>query len=53
MAMKDVKIILGQDVYPSIRPLEYKTGGRNEPWAVKTELGWTLSGPLPKSETNL
>ena len=52
MAMKEVKIILGQDVYPLIRPLEYKTGGRNEPWAVKTELGWTLSGPLPKSETN-
>ena len=52
MAMKDVKIILGQDVYPLIRPLEYKTGGCNEPWAVTTELGWTLSGPLPKSETN-
>ena len=31
---KDGKVILGQAVYPLIRPLEYKTGGRNEPWAV-------------------
>ena len=26
MAMKDGKVILGQAVYPLIRPLEYKTG---------------------------
>ena len=33
-----------------IRPLEYKNGGENKPWAVKTPLGWTFSGPVPVSE---
>ena len=51
VSMKDVKVILGQDVYHLIRPLEYKSGDRNEPWAVKTSLGWTVSGALPKRET--
>ena len=52
VSMADVKVILGQDAYHLIRPLEYKSGDRNEPWAVKTSLGWTLSGALPKAETN-
>ena len=51
VSMADVKVILGQDAYHLIRPLEYKTGGRDEPWAVKTSLGWTVSGALPKKET--
>ena len=51
VSMADVKVILGQDAYHLIRPLEYKSGGRDEPWAVKTSLGWTVSGALPKKET--
>ena len=51
VSMKDVKVIFGQDAYHLIRPLEYKSGDRKEPWAVKTSLGWTVSGALPKSET--
>ena len=50
--MADVKVFLGQDAYHLIRPLEYKSGDRNEPWAVKTSLGWTVSGALPKAERN-
>ena len=50
VSMADVKVILGQDAYHLIRPLEYKSGGRDEPWAVKTSLGWTVSGALPKKE---
>ena len=48
--LKDVKVILGQDAYSLIRPLEYKYCGINSPWAVKVPLGWTLSGPLPKGQ---
>ena len=51
VSMADFKVILGQDAYHLIRPLEYKSGGRDEPWAVKTSLGWTISGALPKKET--
>ena len=52
VSMADVKVILGQDAYHLIRPLEYKSGEKNEPWAVKTSLGWTVSGALPKTERN-
>ena len=32
ISMADTKVILGQDAYHVIRPLEYKSGDRNEPW---------------------
>ena len=52
ISMKDVKVILGQDAYHLIRPLEYKSGEKSQPWAIKTALGWTVSGALPKNETS-
>ena len=52
ISMKDVKVILGQDAYHLIRPLEYKSGEKSQPWAVKTVLGWTVSGALPKNKTS-
>ena len=48
--LNEVKVILGQDAYSLIRPLEYKYCGNDYPWAVKVPLVWTLSGPLPNSE---
>ena len=30
--------------------MEYKKGHKNEPWAVRQKLGWTLTGALPKLE---
>ena len=38
VSMADVKVMLCQDAYHLIRPREYKSGDRNEPWAVKTSL---------------
>ena len=52
ISMKDVKVILGQDAYHLIRPLEYKSGEKSQPWAVRTALGWTVSGALPMKETS-
>ena len=46
----NVEMILGQDVFLSIRPLEYFDSDRkNAPVAVRLPLGWLLSGPLPSS----
>ena len=46
----DVEMILGQDVFHSIRPLEYFEADRkNTPIAVRLPLGWVLSGPLPST----
>ena len=50
--MSDVKVVLGQDASHKIRPLQYKSGHRNEQWAVKTSFGWTVSGAVPKTERN-
>ena len=46
----DVEMILGQDVFHSIRPLEYfESDRKNTPIAVRLPLGWFLSGPLPST----
>ena len=46
----DVKMILSQDVFHSIRPLEYfESDRKNSPIAVRIPLGWVLSGPLPST----
>ena len=45
-----VEMILGQDVFHSIRPLEYLDSDiKNTPVAVRLPLGWILSGPLPST----
>ena len=48
--LKDVKVVIGKDNFHLLFPVEYRKGKKNEPWAIKTKLGWTLSGPLPKHE---
>ena len=46
----DVDMILGQDVFHFIRPLEYFDSDRkNTLVAVRLSLGWVLSGPLPST----
>ena len=43
----DVEMILGQNVFHSIRPLEYfESDQKLSPIAVRTPLGWVLSRPL-------
>ena len=44
--LMEVDIILGQDAYEIQRPLDYKIGTRSEHFAVLTELGWVVSGPM-------
>ena len=41
-----VDILVGADFLWEFQGQETVTGGRNEPVAVKTELGWVSSGPL-------
>ena len=44
--LMEVGIILGQDAYEIQRPLDYKIGTQSESFAVLTELGWVVSGPM-------
>ena len=46
--LNDVQLILGQDCYDIYHPFEFKKSeDRAAPWAVKSKIGWALSGPLP------
>ena len=46
----DVEMILGQDVFHAIKPLEYFQGrNQNTPVAVRMRIGWVFSGPLPST----
>ena len=47
----EVGITFGQDAYEIQRPLDYKIGKRSEPFAVLTELGWVVSGPMTSKKT--
>ena len=49
-----VSMILGQDAYGAIRPIEYfvSSTDKSSPVAVRMPIGWVLSGPLP-STSNL
>ena len=49
--LNDVQVILGQDCYDIHHPFEFKKSeGKAEPWAVKSKIGWALSGPLPAKQ---
>ena len=44
----NIEMILGQDVYHDIRPLEYFAAGEKcLPLAVRLPIVWVLNGPLP------
>ena len=50
----DIKMILGQDVFHCIRPMEYfKTDRTSAPIAVRLPLGWVLSGSLPSTSRQI
>ena len=49
--LMEVGIILGQDAYKIQLPLDCKIGTRSEPFAVLTELGWVVSGPMTSKKS--
>ena len=53
--LNEVQVILGHDCYDIHHPFEFKRSeDKTAPWAVKSNIGWALSGPLPaKQEATL
>ncbi len=39
--VSDVTLLIGQDATQALIPLEVRLGSDNEPYAVRTALGWT------------
>ena len=42
----EVLLLIGQDHPDILRPLEIRRGGDQEPYAIRTILGWTINGPV-------
>ena len=50
LSYKYIEMILGQDVYHAIRPLEFFSANeKSSPVAVRLPIGWVLSDPLTSS----
>ena len=49
-SVNKVDLLIGQDAPVALAPLEVRRGGTKAPFAVKTVLGWTVQGPLGKSQ---
>ena len=47
---KEVRLIIGTNVPDAFRVLEERRGNRGEPYAIRTPLGWTLMGPMERSD---
>ena len=41
-----IDLLIGQDCPSLLRQLEVRYGGKDEPYAVRTPLGWSICGPL-------
>ena len=47
LEVDEITLIIGLQEKPSIfLPLEYRTGGENDPVAIRYSLGWTVVGPI-------
>ncbi|XP_031548597.1 uncharacterized protein LOC116286276 [Actinia tenebrosa] len=45
---KKITLLIGSDVPEALCPLEVRSGKKGEPFALRTLLGWTVTGPLRK-----
>ena len=46
-----VDLLIGQDSPALLGQLEARHGDDNEPYAVRTPLGWSICGPIGKEST--
>ena len=49
----DVMLLIGQDSPEALMPITTVPGGKGEPYAVRTRLGWTVSGPVSSSSNKV
>ena len=49
----DVVLLIGQDCPEALMPLTTIPGGKGELYAVRTRLGWSISGPISNSMVKL
>ena len=47
----EVELLIGQDSPQSMVPQTIIAGKNDEPYAVRTNLGWTLNGPIGREKS--
>ena len=47
--LQKVTLLIGQDVPEALIPLEVRIGDKQEPYATRTALGWSINGPVSMS----
>ncbi|KAJ8043661.1 hypothetical protein HOLleu_10857 [Holothuria leucospilota] len=45
----DISILIGQDCPEALMPLDIRNGPKGSPFAIRTQLGWVINGPMDKS----
>ena len=50
--ISDVTLLIGQDCLDAVAPLSSVRGERGDPYATRTRLGWTISGPMSGQRRN-
>ena len=48
---EEVSLLIGQDCPDALVPHTTVPGGRGEPFAVRTDFGWTVSGPVTQLQS--
>ena len=51
ISAKEVRLIIGTNAPDAFWVLEERRGNRGEPYAIRAPLGWTLMGPMEKSDS--
>ncbi|XP_043229908.1 uncharacterized protein LOC122385596 [Amphibalanus amphitrite] len=46
----EIGILIGVNCSKALKPLEVITGGDDEPWAIRTSLGWSVVGYMGEAE---
>ncbi|KAF0301290.1 hypothetical protein FJT64_026363 [Amphibalanus amphitrite] len=46
----EIGILIGVNCSKALKPLEVVTGGDDEPWAIRTSLGWSVVGYMGEAE---
>ena len=46
--IEEVTLLIGQDCPEALIPLTTVSGARGEPYAIRTQLGWTVNGPVSR-----
>ena len=49
VSCKPIELLIGQDCPGALAPIDFRVGSEGGPFAIKTQLGWVVSGPMEEN----